>query len=202
MDRRFLILHGSPNRRPGGHWQWQLAEALRSDGEQVLHPQLPDPDAPTMALWLEVLRAELAHLGRGERVVVAHSLAALLWLHAVRVLDEDERVDRVLLVAPPSPAVVAGFPEVREFGDVRLDADDLARAAGSTRIVCGDDDPYCPEGARSVSTALRVPVEVLPGRGHLDLDAGYGGWPAVRQWCQDPTTTLVARTATAASPPT
>ena len=34
--RRFLVLHGWQNRRPAGHWQWQLTEALRSAGEQVL----------------------------------------------------------------------------------------------------------------------------------------------------------------------
>ena len=41
--RRFLVLHGWQNRRPAGHWQWQLTEALRSAGEQVLYPQLPSP---------------------------------------------------------------------------------------------------------------------------------------------------------------
>lgn len=71
--RRFLVLHGWQNHRPRQHWQWQLVEALRSDGEQVLYPQLPDPDRPSLDLWIEVLRAELAQLGDGERVVLAHS---------------------------------------------------------------------------------------------------------------------------------
>ncbi len=189
--RRFLVLHGWQNRRPTGHWQWQLVEALRSDGEQVLYPQLPDPDRPSLAAWTEVLHAELAQLGRGERVVVAHSLSVSLWLHAAVDLPVQERVDRVLLVAPASPSVLARHPEVAEFASVRHDAEALRAAAGSTRLVCSDDDPYCPGGAASVHPELDV--DVVPGGQHLDLDAGYGAWPSVLAWCRDPGTRLVGR---------
>lgn len=112
MARRFLVLHGWQNHRPRQHWQWQLVEALRREGEQVLHPQLPDPDRPSLDAWTGTLRAEPAQLGDGERVVLAHSLAVVLWLHAARLLSGPERVDRVLLVSPPSPAVLAGHEEV------------------------------------------------------------------------------------------
>ena len=58
-DRRFLVLHVWQDSRPPGHWQWQLVEALRSSGEQVLYPQLPEPDRPSPEAWTGVLRAEL-----------------------------------------------------------------------------------------------------------------------------------------------
>ncbi len=106
------MLHGWQNRRPREHWQWQLVEALRSAGEQVLYPQFPDPDRPSLPVWTELLRAELAQLGTAERVVVAHSLAVALWLHAAPDLSPPERVDRVLLVSPPSPLVLARHPDV------------------------------------------------------------------------------------------
>jgi predicted alpha/beta hydrolase family esterase len=193
MDRRFLVLHGWPNRRPRQHWQWQLTEALRREREQVLYPQLPDPDAPSRSLWTEVLRAELAQLGAGERVVVAHSLSALLWLHATALLGPDERVDRVLLVAPPAPSVVAGFADVREFADLEPDGVAVTSAAGSTRIVAGDDDPYCPAGAADEFAHLGVQVDLLHGQGHLDPDAGYGAWPGVLRWCLDGVVPVPAR---------
>ena len=74
-DRGVLILHGWQNRRPPDHWQFWLAERLRRRGERVLYPQLPSPDEPVLQEWLALLRAELAMLGDGERVVVCHSLA-------------------------------------------------------------------------------------------------------------------------------
>ena len=30
---------------------------------------------------------------------------------------------------------------------------------------------------------LGIPVDVLPGAGHVNPDAGYGPWPAVEAWC-------------------
>jgi hypothetical protein len=192
-DRRFLVLHGWQNRRPAGHWQWQLTEALRASGEQVLYPQFPCPDEPSRPEWTALLRAELAQLGGGERIVVAHSLAVSLWLSTAGALTDEERVDRVLLVAPPAPDVLAGYPEVAEFARVPQDPRALVRAADSTRLAAGDDDPYCPAGAAAVFGSLGLPIDVLPGAAHVDLDAGYGRWPAVEAWCRDPATRLTPR---------
>jgi predicted alpha/beta hydrolase family esterase len=191
--RRFLVLHGWQNHRPAAHWQWQLTEALRASGEQVLYPQFPSPDEPSLAGWTQLLRAELAQLGSGERIVVAHSLAVSLWLSAAGTLAPDERVDRVLLVAPPAAEVLAGYPEVEEFALVPQDPAALARAAGTTRLAASDDDPYCPGGAATGFAGLGLDVDVLPGAAHLDLDAGYGRWPAVEAWCRDPATRLAPR---------
>ena len=98
----FLILHGWQNRRPPEHWQHWLADRLREEGAQVVYPQLPDPDAPRPEVWLEELRRYLTQLDGEERVVIAHSLGTLLWLHHAR--DGGDPVDRVLLVSPPGPS--------------------------------------------------------------------------------------------------
>jgi len=191
--RRFLVLHGWQNRRPQEHWQWQLVEALHRGGEQVLYPQLPDPDRPSLPDWTELLRAELAQLGAAERVVVAHSLAVALWLLAAPELSLPERVDRVLLVSPPSPFVLARNPEVAAFAQPRPDAAAVAAAAGSTRLVCSDDDPYCPETAPVAYADLDVDIDMIPSGQHLDPDSGYGAWPSAFAWCLDPMVRLLAR---------
>lgn len=85
-NRSFLILHGVENRRPAGHWQYELAMDLRERGEQVFYPQLPDTDRPTLKAWIEAIQAELA-LMRGERVVVCHSLASVAWMHVAANAD-------------------------------------------------------------------------------------------------------------------
>jgi uncharacterized protein len=185
-DRRFLILHGWQNHRPVGHWQRWLAEGLRASGEDVLYPQLPDPDEPTLAAWLEALRAELRRLcapGGGERVVLAHSLGCLLWLrHAERALV-GERVDRVLLVCPAGPGALPA--SLRDFHGAPFDAEAIRDAARSTELVCTDADPWCPEGAAGFfGRALDLPTHVVVGGGHLSLDEGYGPWPAVATWAR------------------
>ena len=189
MTSHVLILHGWQNRRPEAHWQHRLADRLTALGHPVTYPQLPDPDDPDLETWLAELTRHLAGLRTdAERVVVAHSASAVLWLHAVaRGLVRDDAVDRVLLVATPSASVLLRHPEVAAFAPPALDL----TLPAPTRLVAGDDDPYCPEGARALyGDPLGIPTDVLPGAAHLDLDAGYGDWPAVLHWCLDPATRI------------
>ncbi len=102
MTMSFLILHGIGNHRPPGHWQFLLAAQIVEGGHEVRYPALPEPDAPQLERWLDVLDEELAALGGEQRVVVCHSLACLLWFRAAeRGLWAGGAVDRLLLVSPP-----------------------------------------------------------------------------------------------------
>jgi predicted alpha/beta hydrolase family esterase len=186
-SRRFLILHGFKNWRPRAHWQWWLAEQLRSRGEQVLYPQLPSSDSPGLDEWSAVLHGELTQMGGDERIVVAHSCAVALWLLAASELSPEERVDRVALVAPPGLA--AFVPACRSFLPVGLDP---AAVVDSSRqrpiVISSDNDPNCPGGLdeyRAIYTdALGLAHYQIPGAGHLGPDDGYGPWPAMLEWCQ------------------
>lgn len=190
----FLIVHGWQNHRPEGHWQRWLAGRLADGGSEVRYPKFPQPDEPVPGDWSALLRSELAALGSdGERVLVCHSLAVLLWWQSAATLGELQP-DRVLLVAPPSADVLRGYPEVAAFAPPGIEttspgADVLARV----RLVAADDDPYFPGGAGEPYAALGIDVDVIPGGGHLDLPAGYGSWPSVLAWCTDPSVRLTAR---------
>lgn len=192
--RAYLILHGWQNHRPPEHWQHWLAGRLTALGHRVGYPQLPDADDPDLDVWLGELARHLEELnGPEERVVVAHSLSAVLWLHAAaRGMKQQRYADRVLLVSPPSGPVLARYPEVAAFAPPALDF----TLPGKTRLVAGDDDPYCPGGADTVfGEPLSIPADILPGAAHLDLDAGYGPWPAVLDWCVSGTAPLTVRPA-------
>jgi predicted alpha/beta hydrolase family esterase len=184
--RRFLLLHGLGNRRPAGHWQWWLAEQLRRRGEQVLYPQFPDPERP-LAVWLDLLAAEYAQLGDGERIVVCHSLACALWYEAGARGVTDTPAARVLLVAPPGRSVLARR-ETDEFDPGPWNANLLnASSKARIRLVASDDDPYSPEGPAAVvyGNPLRLDAETIHGAGHLATADGYGPWPQALQWCLD-----------------
>ena len=171
MARSFLILHGYQGSGPE-HWQTWLAERLTAAGERVAYPGLPDPDMPSLPAW----RAALARELRDGQTVLAHSLACILWLHHCSEPVSDARADRVLLVAPPSRA---GAPEpIHPFFAVPL------AASPGTRLVCSDDDPYCPEGAAALyGEPLGLEIDLLAGAGHVNPEAGFGPWPAAEAWC-------------------
>ena len=174
-----LILHGWQNRRPPEHWQHWLADRLREARTQVVYPQLPAPDEPQLEVWREELRGHLGRLAGTERVVIAHSLGALLWLHHAR--DGGEPVDRVLLVAPPGPEAPA--PEIAPFCAIELSAEAVAAGARSTEIVCSDNDPFSERGAvNAYAKPLRLRYHLLHGAAHINPDSGYGPWPGVLNW--------------------
>ncbi|MZE56388.1 hydrolase [Streptomyces sp. SID5770] len=185
--KTFLVLHGFQNHRPPGHWQHWLAGRLRERGHEVRYPQLPSPDAPVLAEWLDALEEHGRRPARGEFVVLAHSLSVLLWLRAgARRPDAD----RVLLVAPPSPPVTASIPEIAAFADGL----DLTRTDVEARLVYGDGDPYCPEGADlHYGRPLGLDLDHVPGGAHLNPDNGYGDWPSVLEWCEDPSVRVRGR---------
>ncbi len=177
-DRVFLILHGWQGSGPD-HWQTWLADRLRGRGLAVSFPSLPDEDDPQLEPWLAALHDRL-----GDRpVVICHSLACIVWLH-VAAAAAAQVAERVLLVAPPSPSVE--YDEVRRFFPHGADAAAVARAANSTRLVCSDNDPFCPEGAPALyGEPLKLPTIVIPGGGHLNPEAGFGPWPEIERWCID-----------------
>ncbi len=174
----FLFLHGWQGSEPG-HWQRWLAAELAGRGHDVRFPDFADPDEPDLAVWLAELREELARLEPAETTVLAHSLGCYLWLH--HAAGSRDPVDRVLLVAPPSPEAV------EQIGPIELpvlDAGAAGRAARSTELVHADDDPYWPGGAASFAAALGVPAHRLPGAGHVNVAAGFGAWPEALAWCE------------------
>ena len=172
-----LLLHGLGGSDPG-HWQRWLAGRLQDRGVSVVFPDLPDPDDPDPDAWLDALAEAL-----GEQqgwTVLAHSLGSLLWLRACARADAPLGAARALLVAPPWRA---DMPEVDRFLRHGAGAADVVAAAPETLIVASDNDPYCPDGARErFAGRLGLELITIPGAAHLNVDAGYGPWPAVEAW--------------------
>ncbi|HEV2999239.1 MAG TPA: alpha/beta hydrolase [Solirubrobacteraceae bacterium] len=166
----YLILHGWQGSGPG-HWQTWLADRLRGDGHDVRYPDLPDPDHPRLDAWL----AALEHERRPGDTVICHSLSCCLWLH--HRARGGPAADRVLLVAPP--CLDPPPPELANFFPVPRDPS----LAANARLVCSDDDPYCADASGVYGARLDVPVDLLPGTGHINTEAGFGPWPAVLDWC-------------------
>lgn len=189
MTETFLIVHGLGGSGPD-HWQTWLARRLRDGGREVSYPDLPNPDAPELETWRDELGREMSTREPSTLAVVCHSLGAVTWLHLAARTDR-RLAERVLLVAPPSAG--AGIAEISGFVPAPLDPTAVARAAGSTRLVCAPTgDPYCPEGP-DLYESLGVPIDVIEGGGHLNTDAGYGPWPAVEAWCLSDSVPLTSR---------
>ena len=190
-----LMLHGHTGSGPK-HWQNWLAGELANVGGVVDVPQFTEPDHPDLEVWLSELDHHLhAAPAAAQRVVLAHSCGAALWLHhAARLTgSHDEaglRFDRVLLVAPPGPRWHE--PDVHGFTPAPLDPAGIRRAAAWTQLVVGDNDEACSvDEAVDMAARLKIDMDVIAGGAHLNTAAGYGPWPAVLEWIGDRRTRLV-----------
>lgn len=190
-----LLLHGHTGSGPK-HWQSWLAGELANVGGVVDVPQFTDPDRPDLDVWLAELGHHLVAAPLAEeRVVLAHSCGAALWLHHAARLTGDHaelalRFDRVLLVSPPGPRWDS--PGVHGFTPAPLDAAGVRRAASWTQLVVGDGDDACTlDDAVDMAAHLKIDLDVIPGGAHLNTDAGYGPWPAVLGWVRDKHTRMV-----------
>jgi hypothetical protein len=78
-----------------------------------------------------------------------------------------------MLLVAPSP--LSPEPALAPFLRPPLDVGAVRSAGSGTILVCSDDHSWCPEGAATAyGLPLRLPTIVIPGGGHLDVEAGYG----------------------------
>jgi hypothetical protein len=188
----FLILHGWQNHQPEGHWQRWLAETLADRGHTVGYPQLPDPDKPVLADWVSSIEANLAAMPTAGRTVICHSLSCIAWLHLAGQESIHLPVDRVIFVAPPSVDFLIGESVLASFLPIPEPRRAKSASVAAPRLVCSDNDPYCGASHHNAYEGA-FEIERLEGEGHFDMISGYGDWPGIRSWCEDPTAPIDRR---------
>lgn len=197
--KRVLIIHGWGNHRPVDHWHRRLATSLRKQGHIVAYPQLPSSDFPVLADWLEVLETELALLGEvsdSELVVITHSLGCLTWINLTMQGLAPNDVSRVLMVAPPDPALCVGAETFMvDLADQAV-SKAVHGAAKVTLLIGGDVDPWLPKGLlETFGKPLDIPTIIYQGGGHMSPDdqPPWGPWQGVIDWVNDPKASLLTR---------
>jgi predicted alpha/beta hydrolase family esterase len=187
----FLLLHGFGNHRPPEHWMHWLNGELEATGTPVIYPQLPNPDHPTYEEWGEALithLGELADTQADERIVLCHSLSCLTWFRAAGESQITDALapDRLVLVSPPSRDRIPR--DASGFGIFTPDAGALeASVREEIRFVGSEGDEYNPQGVENTyADILDLPFDLIPGAGHISTDDGYGPWPEILAWCQEP----------------
>lgn len=193
----YLIVHGLENVRPQGHWHRILTAQLRAQGHTVIYPQLPQPVAPVLDEWLEVLKVELEILkesGFDEVTVVAHSLGCVAWLHFTDRIETDIKISKILFVAPADPDLLTAGPTFQTLSfDQRL-ADKLHNSCGDITVIASEADPWLPKGvAETFSKPLNMRTIIFEGAGHISMSDDFGPWPGVLNWLLDPTADIKKR---------
>ena len=194
---RVLIMHGWTNRRQENTWHRILVSALRHQGHQVLYPQFPSTDNPSLSDWQELLLAELELLeeaGPGESVVIGHSLGCVNFLHAAVEGKIKDKVDRLLFVAPADPKLLDEIQGLNVDLSKPATKQALDSVVESLTVVGSDADPWIPEGVQDTfGEPLGVDAVVIEGAGHFKGDEGWGHWQGIIDWVNDPSADITVR---------
>lgn len=194
---RILLMHGWTNKRELGVWQRTLASALRHQGHQVLYPQFPETDNPTLEHWQELLLTELDILdeaGTGETIAIGHSLGCINWIQAAVEKKIVKPVDRLLLVAPADPKLLGEVKGLKvKLSDKKTKAA-VEASAHTITIVGSDADPWAPNGVQATfGDPLGVQAVILQGAKHFSKADGFSQWQGVIDWINDAKADLTVR---------
>jgi hypothetical protein len=166
-----LIIPGLGGSEPD-HWQsrWnaKLPTARRVDQA--------DWEKPGLDAWRGRIVEEVAREARPV-ILVAHSLGALVAVHAAPFLAKGEsngKVKGAFLVAPPSVEILAGLDA--------LDPDFLTIPGEPlpfpSLVIASRDDPFA-SFAESEALARSLGAELIDAgfSGHINSESGHGPWP-------------------------
>ncbi|MBM7655627.1 RBBP9/YdeN family alpha/beta hydrolase [Neobacillus cucumis] len=175
-QQHFLIIHGL-----GGsgqdHWQTWLADTLREKNYQVTYPTFSSYDSPDLKMWLKELDEAIDTIpANTELTVITHSLGCILWLHYAAIKTK-KLAKRVILVAPPSPAIT--LTSAKTFFPVPLSSDHLSRTAEDILFILSNNDPYCNIEDANNYLSLAHPSIVIPNAGHINPASGHGKWQTI-----------------------
>ena len=190
-------MHGWTNRRAEGNWHRWLVSQLRHQGHQVLYPQFPSTDNPTLEDWQDLLLAELELLdeaGPGESIVIGHSLGCINFIHAAVEGKIKNPVDRLLLVAPADPKMLGEIKGLKVNLAESETKHAVHSAVKSLTLVGSDADPWSPDGVQSTfGEPLGVQAVVIPGAQHFRADEGWDEWNGLLAWVNDPSADITIR---------
>ncbi|WP_237389703.1 RBBP9/YdeN family alpha/beta hydrolase [Bacillus sp. USDA818B3_A] len=175
-QQHFLIIHGL-NGSGHDHWQTWLADTLIQNNYRVSYPTFSAFHEPDLNVWVQELhRAIQAIPANSELTVITHSLGCLLWLHYTSTQNK-KLAKRVILVAPPSPAI--RLKEAETFFPVPLNSRHLSRTAEEILFIHSNNDPYCNMDDAGNYLNMDHPSIVLPNAGHINPESGHGKWPSI-----------------------
>jgi len=152
-------------------WRGWLADQLREKGMEVISPDFPDTENPSLEEWLAAVRKHVKEFDE-EWILIAHSLGCPTILRLLETFSEKEKVKAAILVA--AFAKDLGIPEIKNFVGKNFNWEKIKRKCDKFIVINSDNDPFIKlsEGER-VANLLGGELIVAHGAGHINEGAGF-----------------------------
>lgn len=165
--RNAVMLHGS-HAGSNSYWFPYVREKLEGRGYSVSVPQLPDPESPSLDLWLPIaLREDYL----SETILVAHSVGSAL---ALSVLENiKNRIRLAVLVAGYSTPLPGLEAETRPTVQTSYNWARISQNVGDLFLIHSDNDPWgCDDqqGRAILDNIGKGSLIIRKGEGHMGSD--------------------------------
>lgn len=185
---KVLIIHGIAGDSSDNWFPW-VKPLLEQRGYEVLIPDLPNSQNPTLAEWTNAL-SKIGITKQDNLSVVAHSLGAPTAIEFIR--KNQLSVKKLILVAPVGKEIEkvnwealtsGGYefvkPILQRFSKANDHVAEIAERVEKTMVYLSENDPYIPLTIEKSYAALQPTLEIFKKHGHFNAGAGILEFPKI-----------------------
>ena len=156
-----------------------MKSELEKNKHRVIVPNFPHTDTPTLEEWREYMKKYDDSIDE-ESVFVGHSLGGAFALRLLETMNHAIRA--TFLVASVWETQDNEYaPLMTSFTETPYDWKTIQKNGGGIHIVHSDDDKYLPLSySGELQKNLECRMTVIPGGKHLNTEAGFKEFPALR----------------------
>lgn len=179
---KVLLVHGLSGSSKGNWFPW-LRHELAAKGYEVLIPDLPNPDNPSLKEWTDAL-SSLGITKHDRLFIVAHSLGAPVACQFA--LQNGLKVEKLLLVAPTGNELdkihfdnldkagcsQKGIDSLKRINAANTNLSELQKLVRETVLYLSDNDPYIPLSVEKTYRELKPEVRVFRKKKHFGASDG------------------------------
>ncbi len=185
---KVLIIHGIAGDSNDNWFPW-VRPLLEAKGYEVIIPDLPNSQHPTLAEWTNAL-SKLGITKQDNLSIIGHSLGGPTAVAFIR--KNKIPVTKLILVAPvgkeigeanweaiPNGGYEFVKPILQRFSEANGYVSEIAEIVENTVLYLSDDDPYIPTTVSKSYEALQPKVTIFKNHGHFNAGAGILEFPTI-----------------------
>lgn len=171
MNRRIFIIHGWSG-SPNNDWVPWARSQLESKEYEVIAPEMPDTDNPRIEPWVNKLK-EVVNQSQKEDILIGHSIGCQTILRFLEKLKDDQKINKVIFVAPwfklKDLSGPAEWEIAKSWLETPIDFSKVKTKANQFISIFSNNDPYVPleENKILFKDQLNSQILTLNNRGHF-----------------------------------
>jgi len=171
MNKRVIMVHGWGGSPESDFLPW-AKEELEKRGYEVLIPSMPDTDYPKIEIWVPYLKEVVGEIQESD-ILIGHSIGCQTILRYLENLKDDQKSDKVILVAPWVKLFnlqQEDIPIANPWEQTIINWEKIKKRANLFLAIFSDNDPDVPleENKKVFRENLGAKIFIEHSKGHFN----------------------------------